>query len=199
MIPFQLDLYLRFGEGSLSLCIYSICLHTSLPNTYPWGYGQSHCGIWFSLCPYLFIRAILSWVSWGQALDYSSGDRLVNKNLHLLQEACSLVGKTEDKQIILHVCSWTVTDGETDGKGVGYTLERSACSDAKSCPTLGHLVDCSTPGSSFQGISQARVLQWVAISFSLGSSWPRDRTQVSCLRRQILYLPLSHQGGPGEE
>ena len=120
MIPFQLDLYLRFGEGSLSLCIYSICLHTSLLNTYPWEYGQSHCGIWFSLCPYLFIRAILSWVSWGQALDYSSGDSLVNKNRHLLQEACSLVRKTEDKQIILHVCSWTVTDGETDGKGVGF-------------------------------------------------------------------------------
>ena len=39
--------------------------------------------------------------------------------------------------------------------------------------------DCSLPGSSVHGIFQARVLEWVAISFSRGSSWPRDWTQVS--------------------
>ena len=44
---------------------------------------------------------------------------------------------------------------------------------AKSCPTLVTPVDCSPPGSSVQGISQARILEWVAISFSKGSSWPR--------------------------
>ena len=36
-------------------------------------------------------------------------------------------------------------------------------------------------GSSVHGILQARILKWVAISFSRGSSWPRDRTQVSCI------------------
>ena len=40
-------------------------------------------------------------------------------------------------------------------------------------------MDCSLPGSSIHGIFQARVLEWVAISFSMGSSWSRDRTQVS--------------------
>ena len=40
-------------------------------------------------------------------------------------------------------------------------------------------MDCSPPGSSIHGIFQARVLEWVAISFSRGSSWPRDWTQVS--------------------
>jgi len=40
-------------------------------------------------------------------------------------------------------------------------------------------VDCSLPGSSIHGILQARILEWVAISFSRGSSGPRDRTQVS--------------------
>ena len=49
----------------------------------------------------------------------------------------------------------------------------------QSCPTLGDPVDCSQPGSSVQGILQARILEWVAISFSRGSSRPRDRTQVS--------------------
>ena len=42
------------------------------------------------------------------------------------------------------------------------------------CPTLCNPVDCSPPGSSVHGISQARVLEWVAISFSRGSSQPRD-------------------------
>ena len=40
-------------------------------------------------------------------------------------------------------------------------------------------MDYSPPGSSVHGILQARVLEWVAISFSRGSSWPRDQTQVS--------------------
>ena len=40
-------------------------------------------------------------------------------------------------------------------------------------------MDYSLPGSSLHGILQARVLEWVAISFSRGSSLPRDRTQVS--------------------
>ena len=66
---------------------------------------------------------------------------------------------------------------------------------AQSCPTLGDPRDCSPPGSSVHGIFQARILEWVAISFSRGSSWPRDRTQVSRHCRQMLYL-LSHQGSP---
>ena len=48
------------------------------------------------------------------------------------------------------------------------------------CPTLCHPTDCSPPGSSVQGIHQARILEWVPIPFSRGSSWPKDRTQVSC-------------------
>ena len=42
-------------------------------------------------------------------------------------------------------------------------------------------VDCSLPGSSVHGILQARILEWVAISFSRGSSRPGDQTQVSCI------------------
>ena len=40
-------------------------------------------------------------------------------------------------------------------------------------------MDCSLPGASVHVIFQARVLEWVAISFSRGSSQPRDQTQVS--------------------
>ena len=47
------------------------------------------------------------------------------------------------------------------------------------CPTLCDPMDCSPPGSSVQGISQARILEWIAISFSRRSSQPRDQTWVS--------------------
>ena len=50
---------------------------------------------------------------------------------------------------------------------------------AQSCPTLCDPVDCSLPGSSVHGILQARTLEWVTISFSRGSSQPRDGTRVS--------------------
>ena len=50
---------------------------------------------------------------------------------------------------------------------------------AQSCPTLCYSMDGSLPGFSVHGIFQARVLEWVAFSFSRGSSGPRDRTQVS--------------------
>ena len=46
--------------------------------------------------------------------------------------------------------------------------------------SLCDLVACSLPGSSVQGISQARMLEWVAISFSRGSPQCRDQIQVSC-------------------
>ena len=45
------------------------------------------------------------------------------------------------------------------------------------CDTM----DCSLPGSSVHGISQAKILDWVSISFSRGSSQPRDQTHVSCI------------------
>ena len=64
------------------------------------------------------------------------------------------------------------------------------CMSAQSCPTLCDPMDCSPPDSSVHGISQARILEWIFISSSRGSSPPRDWTQVSygsCIGRQILY------------
>ena len=49
----------------------------------------------------------------------------------------------------------------------------------QSCLTLCNSMDCSLPGSSVHGIFQARILEWVAISFSRGTSLPRDQTWVS--------------------
>ena len=69
---------------------------------------------------------------------------------------------------------------------------------AQSCPALYDPVDCSPPGSSVHRILQARILEWVAISYSRGCSWPRDQTRVSwvsCFGQRVL-LPLHHLGSP---
>ena len=61
---------------------------------------------------------------------------------------------------------------------------------AQSCPALCDPVDCSPSGASVHGISQARMLGWVASSFSRVFTWPRDWICVSCVSyivRWILY------------
>ena len=66
----------------------------------------------------------------------------------------------------------------------------NACSIAQSYMTLCDSMDCSPPGPSIHGTFQARILEWVAISYSRGSSRPRDQTHdsyVSCTGRQTLY------------
>ena len=71
----------------------------------------------------------------------------------------------------------------------------------KSCLTLCDPMDYSPSGFSVRGTSQARIMEWVAISFSKSSSWPRAWACMSCFTggllhgRQILYQ-LSHQGNP---
>ena len=72
------------------------------------------------------------------------------------------------------------------------TVSHISClrSVVKSCPTLCNSMDCSLPACSVQGIFQARILKWVAISFSRGSSQPKDQiwvSWVSCIGRQIIY------------
>ena len=56
----------------------------------------------------------------------------------------------------------------------------------KSVPTLCNPMNYSLPGSSVHGISQARILEWVAILFSRGSSQPKDWTCISCTGRRFL-------------
>ena len=60
-------------------------------------------------------------------------------------------------------------------------LQRVKMIATQSCPTLFDPIDYSPPGSSIHGILQARILEWVVMPFSRGSSQSRDQTQVSCL------------------
>ena len=75
---------------------------------------------------------------------------------------------------------------------------------AQSCPTLCDPMDCSPPGSSVHGVSQARILEWVAISFSRGSSWFRDQTCVSCIADRLFTTepmgqPQGYKSGTNKE
>ena len=65
---------------------------------------------------------------------------------------------------------------------------------AQLCPTLCYPMDYSLPDSSVHGIFQARVLEWVAISFSRGSSWPRDRTWVSRIAGRRFTISATREG-----
>ena len=58
----------------------------------------------------------------------------------------------------------------------------------RSCPIFCGPMDCSPPGSSVRGILQTRILEWVAISFSRGSSQPRSQTQVSCIAGRFFTI-----------
>ena len=64
---------------------------------------------------------------------------------------------------------------------------------AQSCPTLSNPMDCSPPGNSVHRILQARILEWVAISFPRGSSWPRDWTQVSHIAGRFFIIWATRQ------
>ena len=83
-----------------------------------------------------------------------------------------LPGKFHGQRSLAGYSPWSGNESDT--------TERTYRVKVKSL-SLCDPMDCSLPGSSIHGIFQARVLEWVAISFSRGSSRPRDRTPVSCI------------------
>ena len=117
-----------------------------------------------------------------------------------MTEAAELRG--EDRMLYMWmVCLWGKPHASRIGtESVLQTLQGSpsarvlnhmrACSVAQLCPSLCDPMDCSPPGSSVHGIFQTRILESVAVSFSRGSSWPRDRTHVSWAIRDILGYQL---------
>ena len=82
--------------------------------------------------------------------------------------------------------------GSASAAGPVHTSISKELVYAQSCMTLSNPVDCSPTDSSLHGIFQANILEWIAISYSRRSSWPRDWTCVSC----IGYLPLRPLGSP---
>ena len=96
----------------------------------------------------------------------------------------NLLEKTQAIRIQCDLCDCESTAVETLSLQVIENIIQTGLSNkvteiAQSCPTLCDPMDCSLPGFSVHGIFQAIVLEWIVISFSRGSSRPRDRTRLS--------------------
>ena len=121
------------------------------------------------------------WEAWGTAklTNLLEVTQLEQWNQELIWTRC---GSLHTLFITLQVYAVSITTYSTESTG------KFGCSVAKSHPTFfcDHM-DCSLPGSSVHGTPQARILEGVAISFSRGSSWPRDQTYVSCVGKWHLY------------
>ena len=89
-----------------------------------------------------------------------------------------------------NLCSWPVSCGPG----------RQECSVTLSCPTFCGPMDCSPPGSPVHGTFQSRILEQIAVSYSRGSSWPRDWTcLLHLLHWQVDSLPLAPPRKPRKE
>ena len=80
-------------------------------------------------------------------------------------------------------------------------FKRPTTADKVSCSVLCNSfetpMDCSLPGSSVHGILQARIPEWVAIPFSRGSSWPKDRTRASCVAGKFFTVWATREAMAG--
>ena len=88
----------------------------------------------------------------------------------------------------VNTCSFGVPVGGSESESVN-----------QSCATLCDLMDCSLPDSSVHWIQQARMLEWVATSFSRGSPGPRNQTWVSCLAGGFFTIWVTRESHLWEE
>ena len=141
------------------------------------------------------LDAVTPWTGAHQApLSVGSPGKRTGAGHHALFQGIFPIQKLYPRLLCLWIGKWVLYHLSRQG-----TLETDVDSRTLSQPcthsglTLCDFMGCSPPGSSVRD-SQARTLVWVAVSFSRGSSWPRDWTSVSCISctgRRVLY-PLSH-------
>ena len=167
----------------------------------PWGSGTKSCPLWQRITAE---KQLLVWY-WAlletECLTHGhqvtiQPELLIHKSeWYLTHEPSSWTGKTTNPFGNGHDTldqAWTgklykqvVQDCQSPASMAtdsSWTSFMTSCMHSKlpqSCPTLCGPIDCSLPGSSVHGILQARILQWVAMSSSRGSSQPRDQTGVS--------------------
>ena len=137
------------------------------------------------------------------SIDLGPAIQCCKRNEHIWQYFCPL--KTHNSEVVIS-CIWSSVptvpkeahDPSSCQSHQGFLLAKEFLGlfperamrmywVTQSCLTLCDSMHCSSPGSSVYGVFWARILEWVTISYSRGSSQPRDRTQLSCIGRQILY------------
>ena len=120
-----------------------------------------------------------------------SPDHRISQARILSGLSCPSPGIFPTQGLDLHLLHWQVDSLTMNHPGSPETT----CVHAQSCLTLCESMNVACQGSSVHGIFQARILEWLAIFSSRGSSQPRDRTHVSCTGRWILY-PMHYLGSP---
>ena len=110
----------------------------------------------------------------------------------LLSFLCLIIFRIKQEPSLRGCLGFTCLGQGTEGKPAYFY---HVCMCAQSCLTLCDPMDCSPPGSSVHGILQARILEWVAISFLQGS-FPTQGSNPGLLHWQVDSLPLSHLGSP---
>ena len=108
---------------------------------------------------------------------------LVMNNLHLCQSLPTLIPKS--------INFWFKINQSFCYDDPPSLRSQCCCLVSMSSPILWDPMGCSTPGSSVPGIFQARILEWVAVSFSRGFSQPRKWTCIPCMARRIFTTEAS--------
>ena len=128
-------------------------------------------------------------VTFAETEEFHSSYLLASQKINACFSTCSKIQVQGHKKTGIYECLKWATKQVTNLKALWSSLLVTcvqACVSAHSvmsdfCNPMG----CSLPGSSVHGISQIRILEWVTISFSRGSSQPRDQTWVSCVLHSL--------------
>ena len=149
------------GETQTCLCLHTLTiLSASLEMTQcvP-GEPESTKNIW-KLMMYFISRICMSWDPWRKSSLFKVSWLVAEADLELADYLTPLLAS-----VPLYFCLLSESESEV----------------AQLCPTLCNPMGGTLPGPAIHGIFQARILEWAAVSFSRGSSQPRDRTQVFCI------------------
>ena len=119
--------------------------------------------------------------------ESQAGIKIARRNINNLRYADDTTLTAESKEELKRLLVKVKEESEKAGLKLNIQKTKIMTSSpiesesevAQSCPTLCNPMACSLPGFSVHGILQARILEWVAISLSRGSSQPRDQIQVS--------------------
>ena len=120
----------------------------------------------------MFTAALLTTAKKQKHSKCASTEEWTNRTWYVYIYTVKYYSAIQRNEVLIHAITWVTLENI-------MLSERSEVKVAQSCPTLCDPMDCSPQAPLPMGILQTRILQWVAMHSSRGSSQPRDRTQVS--------------------
>ena len=118
---------------------------------------------------------------------------ILSKNMLYKNKYCCLLINTCRLSNLDSIPQWLVNPNNCASVSSAMSSIHLAMCALSVIPTLYNSMDCSSPGSFVHGILQARILEWIAVPFSKGSSPPRDQTQLSCLAGRFFSIRATRE------